>query len=134
MPKANAQKNAIHNCRVCGRPRHFLAYCCTICKRMLDRIDIRGRKPSREAREKALHKAWDGECFRCYYTGWPLSVDNPKSHLYLTWEHLTPGNEDDVVVAAALINYMKSDLTEREFRKVVIAMALRFQKPSQLVP
>jgi hypothetical protein len=134
MEVKTARSSVIHNCRVRSRPRHFQAYCCSICKRMLDRVDVRGGKPNRAAREQALKNAWDGNCFRCYFTGWELSVDNPKSHLYLTWEHLTSGNEDDIVVAAAIINDMKSDLPEAEFRKLVSALARRFREPNYLVP
>jgi hypothetical protein len=122
-------------CRVCGQPRHPhpLAYCCKSCKRLLDRIETRGRKPDRNAREWALHESWDGHCFRCYYTNWPLVLDNPDSPYYLTWEHRTPGIESDVVVAAALINYMKADLTETEFRTVVEGLARRFNDSSATV-
>jgi hypothetical protein len=134
MPLTNVPSSAVHNCRVCSRPRHFQSYCCSICKRMLDRIDIRRRKPNQAARERALKKAWDGNCFKCYYTGWELSVDNPKSHLYLTWEHLIPGDENDVVVAAAIINDMKSDFTEDEFRKMVTALARRFKDSTYEIP
>lgn len=122
-----------HICSVCGATKHALAHFCKSCKKLVDRIDTRGRKPNRDARVRALHSAWDGEFFRCFYTGWPLRIDNHRSPYYLTWEHRTPRDENDVVVAAALINDMKSDLTEDEFRGLVIGLAKRFQGGSEAV-
>lgn len=132
MPLTKKQE-VIHDCTVCGQPRHHLAYCCKPCKKLLDRIDTRGRKPNRDARINALRDAWDGEYFRCFYTGWPLRIDDHRHPFYLTWEHRTPRDEDDIVVAAALINDMKSDLTEDEFREVIIGLADRFQGLNEMV-
>lgn len=120
-------------CEVCGSSRHAQAYCCSACKKLLDRIDIR-RSFDREARRRALKFAWDGSCFRCYYTGWALSTTDQSSPIYLTWEHLTPGDETNVVVAAACVNDMKSDLTDEEFRSLVIQLARRFQSPNYEIP
>jgi hypothetical protein len=101
---------------------------------MIDRVETRGTKPDRAARERALREAWDGKVFRCYYTNWPLNVDNPSSPYYLTWEHRTPRDENDIVVAAALINDMKSDLTDEEFRSIVTGLASRFGGSPTMVP
>jgi hypothetical protein len=133
MPPTQQQK-AIHNCTVCGQPRHHLAYCCKACKKLLDRIETRGRRPNRNARLNALRNAWDGKCFRCFYTGWPLCIDDPHNPFYLTWEHRTPRDEADIVVAAALVNNMKSDLTEDEFRELIIGLADRFRGSNTMVP
>lgn len=122
-----------HLCAVCSDRRHALAYCCKRCKKLIDRLDLRG-KSDRKARLLALSQAWDGQSFRCYYTGWELTVENPKSPYYLTWEHRTPRLESDVVVAAAIINDMKSDLTDKEFRALVTGLANRFNGASQEVP
>ncbi len=132
MPHTEEQKS-IHNCTVCGQPRHQLAYCCRTCKKLLDRSDARGRQPNRDARLNALRDAWDGEYFRCFYTGWRLCIDDHRSPFYLTWEHRTPRDEDDIVVAAAIINDMKSDLTEDEFRRLIIGLADYFRGRSETV-
>lgn len=76
---------------------------------------------------RALQRAWDGESFRCYYTGITLVEDNPKDPRYLTFDHLTPRNETDIVVAAAVINDMKSDMSDGEFRAMVLELAKRFR-------
>ena len=53
--------------------------------------------------------------------------DDHHSPRYLTFDHRTPRQEDDVVVTAACFNDMKSDLTEAEFRTVVLELASAFQ-------
>ena len=111
-----------------------MAYACADCTRLLDRIDIRGWKRNLPARRAALRAAWDGQVFRCFYTGWPLTLSDPTSPLHFTWEHRTPGSEDDIVVAAAIINAMKSDLTESQFRELVIHLGRHFSDLSYTVP
>lgn len=112
-------------CRVCGVPIHSLADFCPRCKRIRDREDIR-HKPNRAARAVALREAWDGEGFRCHYTDVRLVENDHHDPLYLTFDHRTPRDEDDVVVCAALINDMKSDLSEAEFRAVILQLASCF--------
>ena len=125
---------ATNGCEICGKACHSLAYACVDCKRLLDRIYIRGWKRNLKTRRAALRAAWDGQVFRCFYTGWPLTISDPTSPLHFTWEHRTPGSEDDIVVAAALINAMKSDLTERQFRELVIDLGRHFSDSTYVVP
>jgi len=99
-------KKAI-KCIVCGcELNNPLALYCTRCKGILYRIDTR-RKHNRKARIRALQQAWDGESFRCFYTGVKLVEDNSKDPRYLTFDHLIPRKEDEIVIAAAAINDMK---------------------------
>ena len=88
------------SCMVCGSPTHKLAELCKRCKRLRDRVDTR-RRPNRAARVSALQQAWDGEGFRCYYTGIRLIEDDHHDPRYLTFDHRTPRNDEDVVVCAA---------------------------------
>jgi len=87
------------------------------------------RKPDREARIRALQESWDSEarCFRCHYTGIALKTDDHRDHRYLSLEHQIPGNETEIVVVSALLNRMKTDLSDREFRRMVAALARRFE-------
>ena len=112
-----------------------MAVFCRRCKRILDRVDMR-RKPDRNARVRALKSAWDstGRVFRCYYTGLELNETDSKKPLYLTFDHRIPRNETDVVVTAACINDMKSDLTEEEFKAVVLQLAHHFTGGSVVDP
>lgn len=120
-----------HICAICFEPRHQLATLCTRCKRLRDRLDTRARsrgfKTDKAARQRALAAAWDpaAKAFRCYYGGVVLNHD-PASPWHVTFDHRTPGDESDIVVCSALINDMKSDLTEEEFRSVVAQLAERF--------
>ncbi len=117
--------NGAKECEVCSQAAHSRARLCKRCRKLIDRADTR-RKPDKEARIEALRQAWDGQGFRCHYTGVRLVEDNPRDPMYVTFDHREPRNESDVVVATALVNDMKSDLTEDEFRAFVIELAGRF--------
>ena len=112
-------------CPICTAPMHPQAKLCPRCRKLVSRVDMRG-KPDREARIRALRQAWDGEGFRCYFTGVRVVESGHGDPRYLTFDHLTPRDEHTVVVAAACINDMKSDLSDGEFRAVVKALASRF--------
>lgn len=117
-----------HCCAVCSGTRHALAALCERCKRIRDRLDTRaGAKANVAAREKALKAAWDASAgaFRCHYSGVTLD-DDPASPWHLALDHRTPRDDSDIVACAALINAMKSDLTEAEFRTVVAQLAEKF--------
>jgi hypothetical protein len=121
-------------CQVCGSTKHPAADYCKRCRRIIDRRGPRRergdalQKPNKKARLRALKQAWDGERFRCYYSKIRLIEDNSKDPRYrLTFDHRIPRQESDVVVAAAAINDMKSDMTEIEFKEMVIQLASRFK-------
>jgi hypothetical protein len=75
---------------------------------------------------QALKRAWDGQCFRCHYTGVKLIDDNLKEPRYLPFDHFIPREEHKIVIVAAAINDMKSDMSDQEFRQMVIQLANRF--------
>ena len=120
-------------CTVCGVLHGWQAKCCPSCRRLVGRNDIRA-KHNKAARLAALKRAWRGSAFYCEITGWKLNTNDHLSPFYLTWEHLTPGNEDDIVVAAALVNHMKTNLTLDEFKLLVCALAKRFANPLGTIP
>jgi len=78
-----------------------------------------GKKPNAEARIRALKDSRKQNGFFCHYSGVKLVEDDPRSSRYLTFDHRTPKREDDIVVCAALINDMKSDMDENEFWNMV---------------
>lgn len=102
---------------------------------MLDRVDTRkdtvgrGRIVDKAARRKALVEQWDSEIdgFWCYYTRIKLTHDY-GSRRYATWEHREPGDESSVVLVADLVNKMKGDMTEAEFRTMVQALSRHFDE------
>ena len=74
-------------------------------------------KLSRFPRE-AINGVWDyirKYGFVCYYTGMSLDLDDLKSPWYLVFDHWMPRDPRKIVITSAVLNIMKSDLTEKEF-------------------
>jgi hypothetical protein len=119
-------------CRICGRKALTNSYLCRSCQRLRERLDTRGWKVDVDARLRAMAEQWDPEAgaFRCYFTGIALTEQHgsPRS---ATCEHLDPGDGARVALAAALINRMKTDLTEDLFRRLVKALARHFEHPEE---
>lgn len=115
----------IRRCVVCNTEIHPLAKLCKRCRKLVNRGAAR-RKTDRRARIEALRRAWDGEYFRCHFSDVRLVETDHHDPRYLAFDHRTPRQEHDVVVASACINDMKSDMTEAEFRAVVLQLASRF--------
>jgi hypothetical protein len=88
--------------------RKYCAKCARIAYRM---------KRARFPRE-AIQGVWDyirKYGFVCYYTGMELDLDDPKSPWYLVFDHWNPRDPRKIVITSAVLNIMKSDLTEDEF-------------------
>jgi hypothetical protein len=123
---------SIPGCRVCaGRLSTGSPYC-QRCRRLVDRREGR-RYPNgtrwpvdRRARVRAMRKQWDPDigAFRCHYTNVPLTTDSGPRHI--TWEHRNPGQPSSVVLVAWLINDMKTDLSERAFKRMIHALDEHF--------
>ena len=111
-------KCVVCECKLDNRQARY----CARCKRIVNRIDTRA-KHNRQARIRALRESWDGKSFRCFYTGIKLVVDNHKDPRYLTFDHRIPRQEDDIVIVASAIDDMKTDMADREFRKMVLHLA-----------
>lgn len=115
-------------CQICSAKRHPQATLCKGCKKICDRLDTRpGARKDTAARLRALESAWDADAkaFRCHYSGVVLD-DVAQSPWHVVLDHRTPRDDSDIVVCSALVNAMKSNLTEEEFRSVVIQLAERF--------
>ena len=118
-------------CTVCGAPKHPQAYACARCKKILDRVETRRdasgalRRFDRDARLRAMRESWHDGAFHCFYTGVALIDEGQRwrDHRYLAFEHRTPGDESSVVVTCSLVNRMKTDLTEQQFRAMVAELA-----------
>jgi hypothetical protein len=78
-----------------------------------------------------MREQWDerAQAFRCHYTRLLLSED-PHDSRFVTWEHRQPGEDSTAVLVAHLVNHMKSDLGEEEFRRVVTELALTLADPN----
>ena len=117
-------------CEVCGDSIHPLAFCCKRCKKLLDRLDTRTHiRRNKQARLDALKNGFNksGKYFKCYYAHTRLNENNPRSPRYLTFDHFVPRDETKMVLTAALINDMKSDMTDEEFRSMVKQLASHFE-------
>lgn len=122
------------NCRVCDRESVPGSYLCSVCRGLRDRTENRkdvsgkGRKIDKAARRRALLHQWDPDIggFRCYYADVKLTHDY-GSRRYATWEHREPGDESSVVLVAHLVNKMKGDMKEAEFKAMVRALSRRFE-------
>ena len=101
-------------CVVCHKPAVPQS---EFCRRHLK---IRRRKGFCAAYREAMIKYWNEELqgYTCHYTGILLDEEDPRSPRYLTFDHLIPGG-NEVVPAAAVVNYSKSDLTEQEYKAIV---------------
>jgi hypothetical protein len=125
---------AFDPCTICGGDKHPLALACKRCKHILDRVETRRddagalRRVDKAARLRALRESWRDGAFHCFYTDVELITDRERSHdrRYLHFEHRTPGDESSVVVTSALVNLMKTNLSEEEFRTMVAELARAF--------
>lgn len=100
---------------------------CARCRRIYEQGGPGLKK--KEARFRAMCAQWNDEAkaFLCRFTGLPLTDGAPGSRTSATWEHLTPGDPCSVVLAADLVNKMKGNMTEAQFRKMVVALADHFR-------
>ncbi len=75
-----------------------------------------------------MHDSWRDGAFHCFYTDIALIDDGARwrDHRYLSFEHLTPSDEKSVVVTCYLVNRMKTDLTDEQFRSMVTELAKVF--------
>jgi len=121
-----------HPCPACKKPAKVRSRYCSRCGKILDRARISLPVALILA---ALIDAYDSaaDAFRCYYTGALLDTNNPKSPFYLVFDHLDPG-QNKVVACARVINEMKKDLLEKEFRIVVPALSDHMEKGTPFDP
>jgi hypothetical protein len=119
-------RSASPTCRVCSRPSVSGSFLCERCRRLRGRGAI--KKPDSEARLRAMSEQYDPatDTFRCYFTDVELN-DERWSWRKADWEHLSPGDESSVVLASALINRMKANLTEPQFEELIAALAEKFR-------
>ena len=110
-------------CLICGREPVLHTRYCLRCHQFADSPDFS------KAQLEALREAYDRDldAFICHYTGLPLNLTDPGSPLYLNFDHVIPGDNRRLVCAANFINVMKSEMTEEEFRAIVIELAHHFE-------
>ena len=106
---------------MCGRPV-FTARSryCPRCARFAFRMKARQFPPW------VVRKIWEyvrKYGYVCYYTGMVLDMEDSHSPWYCVFDHWAPHDLSKIVITSALINGMKSDLSEKEFWYYVRALA-----------
>jgi hypothetical protein len=106
-------------CIICGKPPVPHTRYCARCHKLADASDFS------KAQLAALIEAYDEvlDVFICHYTGLPLDLTDPGSPLYLNFDHVIPRDNRRLACAAAFVNVMKSEMTEEEFRALIIELA-----------
>ncbi|MBF0504516.1 MAG: hypothetical protein HQL14_05360 [Candidatus Omnitrophica bacterium] len=108
-------------CHICGKRilGDHLRYC-RPCAILAHRIHIEHVLP--EVKIKLWAYIRKNGCV-CYYTGMRLELDDPRSPWYCVFDHCNPHDPRKLVITSALINEMKSDLSESEFWYYIKALA-----------
>jgi hypothetical protein len=116
-------------CLVCDAPSVLNSYLCVRCRPLKDRKDARLSQRDFRKRLETMRHQLDRvrDVFLCHFTGAPMLTDGPKHHpRFATWEHLDPRNDSEVVLACRLVNSMKGNMKEQEFKDMVAALAAKF--------
>ena len=114
-------------CKVCTeRSEGFsISFLCSRCRRIYEQ----GGPAPEEGSPVPSHASsveYGSECVPLSFTDLPLT-ERAGNRTSATWEHLTPGDQWSVVLAADLVNKMKGNMTEAQFRRMVVALADHFQ-------
>ena len=106
-------KKPAKECCVCGKPVCSIhsMYCQTHA-RLAFRMKARRFPPEAE---EAVWNYIRANGDRCYYTRLALEMDDTKSQWFCVFDHLIPLDPRTIVLTSALINEIKSALTEKEF-------------------
>jgi hypothetical protein len=110
-------------CKVCQMKRRPYSLYCNRCRYFI------WHKKEHVARSEAMAGGWDIvlQGFICKYSGLLLDYLNRTSPWYMTFDHRFPGKKGFMVVCAAWVNYMKTYLTDEQFRVVLKALADHFR-------
>ena len=125
---------AVKKCWACGDLVYrYTAKFCLRCAKFGRRMRVK-----RFTRE-AVDAIWDyvrRYGYVCYYTKLKLDLEDRRSNRYLVFDHLIPRDPRRVVITANVINEMKSDMSEDEFKDTVCQLADHFRKatPVNLKP
>jgi hypothetical protein len=110
-------------CDICGkRLKNKLFTYCPICVKIVYRLRREGKHLPPETVEDTLNYIRKNG-FVCYYTKMDLDMKDPTSPWYCFLNHWRPRDPGKIVITSALINVMKSDLTEDEFWYYIEALA-----------
>lgn len=86
---------------------------CLRCHKFCKRMNQRGLNAKQV---KAIWNYVRKYGYVCYYTGMELEMDDFHSPYFYVFDHRIPGDDTTLVLTCALVNEMKSDTTDKEFR------------------
>lgn len=119
-------------CEICNRKNIDIHHhYCSCCKKLIERAAKKGfsKKVVKKALKDSKRNAKGN--LLCYYSGIPLLISK-ESPRYITFDHSTPKNKNKIVIAAAIINDMKSDMDEKEFRAMIEGL-YKYQKAGKKI-
>jgi hypothetical protein len=108
-------------CCICGKPvwSYSGKYCLNCSK-------IYHRTRNKHFPSKTIKAIWDyirKNGYVCYYTGMQLDMTDTHSPWYCVFDHWIPHDQAKVVITSALLNVIKTDLSEKEFWYYVLQLA-----------
>jgi hypothetical protein len=111
--KLNNLKKTYVKCRGCGK-RMLLSLFkyCPNCVKLANRLYQ--EHFSAEAR-KGFWSYLNKHGRRCCFSGVSLGIEDDTSPWFLEFDHWMPRDPRKIVITSAVLNIMKSDLTEKEF-------------------
>lgn len=101
-------------CQICGKKiihTYSTRKYCHICAKYIAHMQSRFSPETIKDTCSYIHT----HGYKCYYTGISLDLKNSKSPYYCVLDHHIPHDSSKIVITFALLNEMKSDLTEDEF-------------------
>lgn len=113
-------QNTGRKCHVCDKPCSKGSKYCPQCSKLYHRMRNKQFPPD------TVKAIWDyvrKNGYVCYYTKMPLDTQDTRSAWYCVFDHWIPGDPRKVVLTSALLNDMKSDLTEKEFWYFILQLA-----------
>lgn len=108
------KKFGVKKCCGCGRRPVFSVHSmfCRTCARLAFRMRMRRFPPEAEEAVWNYIRKYD---YRCHYTKMLLEMDDTKSQWFCVFDHLIPLEPKTIVLTSALINEIKTALSEKEF-------------------
>ncbi|MDE1921728.1 MAG: hypothetical protein KGJ09_06675 [Candidatus Omnitrophica bacterium] len=114
-------RKPLKTCCMCGRKKVFSNWSiyCRDCLKTTRRMH-RKRFPAKA--QQGVREYIRAQYYRDYYIKVALELDDETSPWYLDFDHWRPGDPIKIVICAAIVNDMKQDMTQKEFRYYVIAL------------
>jgi len=110
-------RKLVKKCCICDKPVFSIkSIYCRTCSHFSARMSDERFSPAiREDLWRYVRK----HGYVCYYTQDDLDVFVKSSAYFLEFDRVIPGDPRKIVITSALVNEMKGDMTEKEFKSTV---------------